>query len=79
MGEKARQFNKRSLCPFAMTDKENALCHFVMTAHSCHFELSLESEKSIEFQTHFKFKMKNPHFKGVNLRFKFVDTSLRSV
>ena len=31
----------------------------------CHFELSQ--------------KAKNPHFKGANLCFKFVDTSLRSV
>ena len=45
----------------------------------CRFEFSLESEKSIEFKTRFKFKAKNPFFQGVNLHFKFVDTSLRSV
>ena len=27
----------RLLCSLAMTDKENALCHFTMTAHLCHF------------------------------------------
>ena len=48
----------------------------------CHFELSLESEKSAplvilsnseiskEFKIRFKFKVKNPRFKGTNLHFK---------
>ena len=38
----------RSPCgSLAMTDKESTLCYFAMTAHHCHFELSIESEKSI--------------------------------
>ena len=32
--------------------KENAFCHFIMTADFCHFE---RSEKSKEFKKHFEF------------------------
>lgn len=38
----------RSPCgSLAMTDKESTLCYFAMTAHHCHLELPIESEKSI--------------------------------
>ena len=51
--------------------KESTLCYFAMTAHHCHFELSIESEKSInltnlkiqkiqEFRKFKKIKNKNP-------------------
>ena len=62
----------RSPCgSLAMTDKGSTLCYFAMTAHHCHFELSIESEKSInltnlkiqkiqEFRKFKKIKNKNP-------------------
>ena len=45
----------KALALLAMTDKENALCHFTMTAHHCYFE---RSEKSISSNAAFQAKIR---------------------
>lgn len=48
----------RSPCgSLAMTDKESTLCYFAMTAHHCHLELPIESEKSKKFRKFKKIKI----------------------
>ena len=57
---------------FAQYDKERQVS---MTKNLSFWAFCKKGEKSTEFKTHFKIKVKNPRFKGTNLRFEFMDTS----
>ena len=58
-------YKRHFLGYFAFFKFLNAL-FFGLLCPFCHFERSAlaQSEKSTEFKTHFKFKVKNPRFKG---------------